>query len=245
MSQLCLGAPLITNLKPALGGEDNVGIGTTNFGEEYLLKDDPSVAVAEFVGASICRSIGIPTPEPSVVLYNNEHVFGSRLENGLKEWKRDSDLLNLISCCDNLTAFSAVLAVDVTIGNNDRHWKNWLYQEKSGNLVSVRAIDFSRSWPTTHPPACADDLLGTNTHEAWTAWAYVGITFDLGSADTALQAMSKLDNAWLSSILDPLPSEWYVSRSSSLLKDWWDKNWIAQVQQTTTFLHQGAWGAQP
>lgn len=245
MTQLCLDAPLITKFRPALGGLDNDGIGSTQYGEEYLLKADPSVAVAEFVGASICRKIGIPTPEPTVVLYNDQKVFGSRLEGGVKTWQETDDLLELIKCCDNLQAFSAVLAVDVAIGNIDRHWNNWLYQEKSENTISVRAIDFSRSWPTVHPPASNHDLVNSRTHRAWSAWSYVGISFDQTSADHALDTMHKLDKSWLSDILDSLPGEWYVAHPSSELKDWWEKHWTSQVAQTTTFIHQGAWSTQP
>lgn len=60
MSRAYLFAPDIIRYYPAQSGVDNAGIGETVHGERFLLKTDATVCLAEYVGASLCQSVGVP-----------------------------------------------------------------------------------------------------------------------------------------------------------------------------------------
>jgi hypothetical protein len=67
MSWAYLFAPDIIRYYPAQSGVDNAGIGETVCGERFLLKTDvlldavrAIVCLAEYLGASLCQSVGVP-----------------------------------------------------------------------------------------------------------------------------------------------------------------------------------------
>lgn len=242
MIQTDIEGPVIIKMRPALGGVDNAGIGETQFGERFLLKLDPSACLAEFVGAAVCRAVGIPATEPCVVQFDGQAVFGSRLESGVTQVTNIPELINVLARCDNPNAFSAVLAVDLALGNPDRHWANWLYQERSdGSSVMLRAVDFSRSWPVSHPPLHVNALKGENTYQAWCLWPTLGIQLDQASATGVCNGLQRLDDKWLSNVFNQLPLEWKIACDAPFLCEWWKTGWTDRVTETMGFVAAGAW----
>lgn len=235
--------PAIVKYRPAQSGVDNAGIGETAHGELYLLKISPEVALAEFVGASVCATVGIPCGAPAVVELRGKYVFGSRLESGVSLPTTPLELLNMVKVCANPTVFSAVLAVDLATGNPDRHWHNWLYQPQPSNNgeVLLRAIDFSRAWPTHRPPLDFPQFRGENTHKCWQDWSTYGVTYDQAAASAACKQLAKLDSEWLNRLFEQLPVDWMVSADGPALSQWWSDNWTNRVAATQTFLQAGAW----
>ena len=242
MHQLSLMPPTITKFMPALNnGLDNVGIGETAHGERYLLKTDASVALSEFIGASICQSAGIPCGEPRVVAFKGGLIFGSRIELGVSV-PAPSAIPQILATCCNPTIFSAVLAVDLATGNYDRHWHNWLYHDAApatGTLV--RAIDFSRAWPAYKPPMNLTDMGSHNTGMAWRAWSSLGIVYDGSSAEAVCDHLETLNANWLSGLVGTLPAAWTPDTEKAVLLDWWQNNWGSRVRATRQFLQSGAW----
>lgn len=241
MTQLCLAPPVIRKYLPSQSGVDNAGIGITSHGERFLLKTQPDVCLAEFVGASLCRAAGIPSGEPWVVDFKQRHVFGSRLESGVELPQSNTDLLHLLTHCGNATIFSAVLALDLALGNDDRHWHNWLYQVQPTGEVFLRVIDFSRAWPTAHPPHTFAAIHGRNTHESWRMWAQLGVTYDSTSAEEMCDFLHSVGPEWLGNLFEQLPVEWHVTSSGPELCEWWAQHWQTRVSGVRTFLQSGAW----
>ena len=235
--------PVIVKYRPAQSGIDNAGIGETAYGERYLLKTSPDVALAEFVGASVCLAVGIPCGTPAIVEIRGKYVFGSRLEAGVSTPASALEITSMIRACANPLVFSAVLAVDLATGNPDRHWHNWLYQQghPEDGRVTLRAIDFSRAWPTSRPPLDFPAFEGENTYTCWKQWPRFGITFDQSSALNSCERLARLDAEWLARMFEQLPVEWMVSVDGPGLCQWWAESWASRVASTQTFLQSGAW----
>lgn len=205
------------------------------------MKVDPSVGIAEFVGAGLCRAAGIPVCDPTVVTLKGKQVFGSRFEHGLRQVNDHADFTSFWQRCVNKDAMSAVLAVDLLTGNNDRHWGNWLYQDIDPSTSILRALDFSRAWPTSHPPTLPSAMLGTNTVAAFELWPSMGITFDSHTAVDVCHTLAQLNQQWIEQLLEPLPVEWKVSADGPALCAWWGDHWQDHVNVVKDFLSNGAW----
>jgi hypothetical protein len=237
-----LAPPAICKYLPRQSGQDNEGIGFTKHGERYLLKSAPSVCIAEFIGAALCRACGVPTPEPTIVEFKGRKIFGSRLESGVGPLpKIQLDVIEQVKNCANASIFSAVLAIDIALGNTDRHWHNWLPQAQNDGTILMRAMDFSRAWPTAHPPLAFAAMRSENTEICWRSWFAYGIKYDEPSAFEALDALDKLTSTWLSSIFEQLPTEWIASASGPELLRWWEDHWKNRVAEAKQFLSLGAW----
>lgn len=239
--QFNLTPPGITRYLPRLSGLDNEGIGYTRHGERYLLKADRTVCVAEVVGAALCRACGVPVPDSEIVEFRNRKIFGSRLESGVELPDSQLALADQIKACANPSIFSAVLAIDLALGNKDRHWHNWLYQKQGNGEIFMRAMDFSRSWPTAHPPDTLASMRGENTGLVWLEWSSLGIGYDDSSAQDACDLIGNLSSEWLASLFVHLPVEWMVSASGPELVQWWNGHWISRVREVKKFLGEGAW----
>jgi hypothetical protein len=242
LNQTNLVPPAITKYSPALlPGADSIGIGETRHGERYLLKPKTDVSIAEFIGAAVCKSCGVPVAEPTVVLFRGRRIFGSRLESGVSVPNTTSELAEQVKVCQNASIFSAVLAIDLSLGNGDRHWHNWLPQHQADGKVFVRTVDFSRGWPTIHPPVDPGKMERSQTADAWRIWPSVGIQYDQQSAFEVCDTMSTLTSPWLSSILADLPTSWFDSQKADALAAWWDGTWETRVAEVKEFLNNGAW----
>lgn len=241
MIQLNLAPPAIIKYQPRQSGQDNEGIGQTKHGERYLLKVNSSVCVAEFVGAALCTACGIPVASPTIVDFKGREVFGSRLESGVELPVSVTSLKEQIRNCANQSIFSAVLAIDLALGNGDRHWHNWLPQPQAGGDIFLRAVDFSRAWPTIHPPLSSEAIRGENTETVWREWGSLGIQYDDASAMDACDKIGALTSSWLEKIFEQLPVEWMVGTSGPELTVWWGTNWAARILTVRDFLKSGAW----
>lgn len=229
--------PKIKRFFPAQGGLDNAGIGETEFGERYLLKTDPAVCLAEYIGASVCQAVGIPCGQPFVVVSKGKEVFGSKMEYGVDIPSSDPEIIQLVKTSTNQSVFSAALAVDVALGNFDRHWNNWLFQKLPSGILA-RAIDFSRAWPTTQPPMKFADMESENTGKAYSQWPIMNIKYDKIAAKSICARLSKFDYPWLDTLLLDLPLEWKVSPGAPELCKWWQTSWSARLKLLENFLEE-------
>jgi hypothetical protein len=244
--------PLIIHLNPPQKGKDNIGIGFTQHNEQFLLKDGGRLGAAEFVGARVCDACGIPACQPSIVTIEQfgvqRNVFGSRIESGAASF----DQLNIVqwqqvmAMCSNPDVFSALLAVDLALGNDDRHWNNWLIQntqtQSGANSFRFRAMDFSRSWPVTHP---AQHPLAHNSPNTWTAakeWSLMGVAFNQTVFFDTCAKIGSLSVGWLRGhamqqlsgvLISPAEVEHYCQ--------WWEHHFKAQVIEAIYSLENGVW----
>lgn len=244
--------PHITNITPAnrARGRDYIGLGYTQHDEQFVLKRGGMVGTAEFIGAGLCHLAGIPYCQPTIVTI--EHlgqvltVFGSRIELGIEEFDQTniSAWQNITRQCSNLGAFSALLAIDLALGNDDRHWNNWMVQNgkkpDGSDAYRLRALDFSRAWPVDHPPQHPQNHRSTNTWQSMAEWSLLGVPFVQSDFDNTCTLLSTVSEKWLAGILAPLAGVYIKQHDADALCHWWGANWTTQVQHARDALNTGA-----
>lgn len=245
--------PLITRRDPLQkgGGQDNLGMGYTQHGEQFMLKAGGAVGVAEFVGARIADVCGIPACQPTIVTIEDwangsQNVFGSRIESGVAAFDQTQPLLwqQVAANCLNPDVFSAMFAIDLVLGNDDRHWYNWIVQgvkDSDGQEKwRLRALDFSRSWPVRHPPQHPLRHHSTRTWEATANWELLGIAFDRGVFDRTCVKIASLHGRWLNDhVLHPLKGVFLTAEEAGAYCRWWDESLQDQIVEAIQTLENG------
>lgn len=247
--------PQITSRDPSQrkSGQDNLGMGYTEHGEQFMLKPGNSVGVAEFIGAKVSDACGIPACQPTIVTIETfngaEHVFGSRIESGLIKFDQTSiaHWNVVLENCQNPNAFSAMLSIDLALGNDDRHWNNWLVQEVENQFgerkYRLRAMDFSRSWPVRHPAQHPLRHHSKNTWDAAKDWDLLGVSFDLQTFHGTCVKIAALPTGWLrGSVLEQLIGVFLTSAEADQYCDWWSRNIRSQITET---IHSLEYGVRP
>ena len=242
--------PLIVHINPSQVGNDNMGMGFTQHNEQFLLKSGNEIGVAEYIGAKVCDAIGVPACQPNIVTIEKfgiqQDVFGSRIESGTHKFdqKNIAEWQAVLSNCSNLEAFSAVLAVDLTLGNDDRHWDNWLVQpaQTPHGVTSyrLRAMDFSRSWPTEHPPLHPLGHRSPNTWGSTREWNLIGVPFKEQVFYDACSKISSLTSSWLRyQVLQPLLGVFVSPIGIDGYCQWWEHHLQQQVIEVIYSLENG------
>ena len=237
-SQLIPGVyPEIVKVLPKIGGVNNLGVGVDLSGKEYVLKEHPMIGVAEFVGAAVCRELGLRHPVPNIVKCTNmfgqsQFLFGSAMEKGLHSMNFQSvvDWKNLVPQLESVAVFSVVLAVDLALGNDDRHSENWLvkasHQEEGRPHHDMITMDFSNAWPCAKPPHHPLRHPSQNTWiTAGRFWPAFGIDFDRASYRATCAKISNLSQAWLAGVLEPMLGIWFDQAQFTTMQQWWGSHW--------------------
>lgn len=243
--------PHIAKMEPNLfcKGRDNIGVGYTQHSERYLLKR-AKAGVAEFVGARVSEVCGVPTCQPHIVTLQKQcgsiiPVFGSRLESGIVKFD-ESDCAaweDQMSRCTNTGVFSAVLGIDLALGNDDRHWGNWLIQEQGGGKTALRCLDFSRSWPVMHPAQHPSRHGSANTWTATKLWELLGITFNQQMFYDVCATIYRLPVKWLrDAVLRPLIGVFLSEQEADAYCDWWQNSLNKQIIEA---IHSLEYGVRP
>lgn len=205
------------------------------------MKANKAVAVAEYTGAALCIACEVPVPEPTIISFRGTEIFGSRLESGVELPQSFPDLLEQLRKCANKSVFSAILTLDLALGNCDRHWHNWLPQVQVDGSVVMRAVDFSRSWPTVHPPRTFESMRGENTEQCWSEWLTLGVALDQAVVSDVCSTISTLNAEWVDRFFQQLPVDWMLEVDGPSLIQWWDKHWVQRIADVENFLKSGAW----
>jgi len=234
-------------------GQDNLGMGYTEHGEHFMLKPAGPVAIAEFIGARISDACGIPACQPNIVTIETingaKNIFGSRIESGLHKFDQTNitQWNHILSNCLNPNAFSAMLSIDLILGNDDRHFNNWLVQtvpDQAGNEnFRLRAVDFSRSWPVKHPAQHPQYHFSENTWAATKYWDVLGVNFDLQTFYETCAKISSIPSTWIRhSVLGQLIGVFLTQAQADEYCDWWKINVQSQIIET---IHSIEYGARP
>lgn len=244
--------PHIVTITPAIKsqGQDYIGLGYTQHDEQFVLKPGGMIGAAEFIGAALCQVVGIPFCQPTIVtierLGAKQAVFGSRMELGIVKFNQtDIASWQTIACnCSNLSAFSALLAIDLALGNDDRHWNNWMVQAgktaAGTDTFRLRALDFSRAWPVDHPPQHPLRHRSQNTWQSPRDWDLLGVPFVQSVFYDACMLIGALPTNWLRGVLSQLADIYLKNEDVDLLCQWWDSHWREQVIDTIDALENGA-----
>jgi hypothetical protein len=245
--------PEIKTIKPRIGGVNNLGVGVDFQGNEYVLKEGNNVCVAEFVGAALCAAAALPHCKPTIVcrtdlLGKRQHLFGSAIEPVVLRFDMAniSDWSMVVAELGNTAMFTVMLALDLCIGNDDRHAANWIVKEKDPTSGRARhqlmAMDFSNAWPTTHPPHPPRAQPSRNTWNITRYWPQIGIPFDEKGFRVACAKIALLDSSWLKEVLDPMINIWLTTIDRDTFCDWWQTHWRTQVTEVIYSLEpDGEW----
>lgn len=247
--------PLITHRDPhqKRTGIDNLGMGYTEHGEQFMLKPGGRMGTAEFVGARVADACGIPACQPNVVtiqtINGQQQVFGSRIESGVHKFDQSSPQgwQAVLSQCHNTSTFSALLAVDLVLGNDDRHWNNWLVQvlpDATGKTgYRLRAMDFSRSWPVRHPAQHPQQHASNRTWRSTRDWPVLGASFEENVFYATCVKISNLPAKWLRrSVLSDLTGVFLTDAEADSYCQWWEDHLRMQVIET---IHSLEYGVRP
>ncbi len=232
--------PEIIKIKPKIGGINNLGVGEDSFGNEYVLKTGKWVCVAEFIGAAVCAALAVPHCTPTIVCRTDlsgqrQYLFGSALEPEVLKFDMTSisQWAAVVAEISDVSIFSVVLALDLTIGNDDRHNENWIVRAKdpaNGRTHhQLMAMDFSNAWPTVRPPQPPRAHQSDNTWAFTRHWPALGIGFDELAFQNVCAKITLLDRAWLKSVLDPMVTIWLTTDERDALCDWWQHHLKHQV----------------
>lgn len=173
-------------------------------------------------GHGLADNAGLPVLEYRPILDGAGRVlFGSRYllnggPGGLSGYKILARALPLAEACNVL---SALYAVDLFLGNWDRHADNLMIEQDAA--PRIRVMDFSEA------PALIDPAQRRRIPAAGTATVNTGRTLRnlYGfSADAATLALGRLDAVTgdrLKEILDGMPSDWLPVAVRSDLLNWW------------------------
>lgn len=237
-SQLIPGVyPEIVKVLPKIGGNNNLGVGVDLSGNQYVLKDHPGVCVAEFVGAAVCRELGLKHPLPNIVkrtsmFGQSQHLFGSSMVTGLlpMDFRSVADWKSLVPQLESVAIFSVVLAVDLALGNDDRHQDNWLVKaaqpEEGRHHHEMITMDFSNAWPCANPPHHPLRHPSPNTWNlAGRHWPALGIDFDRATYRATCSKIANLSTEWLAKVLQPMLGIWFDQAQFSAMQQWWANHW--------------------
>ena len=227
-----------------------MGIGFTQHNEQFLLKRGNQMGTAEYIGAKVCEAIGVPACQPCIVTIEKfgvqQDVFGSRIESGTHNFDQNDVAAwqAVLSNCSNVDVFSALLAVDLTLGNDDRHWNNWLVQPaqtpQGVTSYRLRAMDFSRSWPTRHPAQHPLGHQSRNTWDATRAWKLLGVTFNEQVFFDTCVKIQLLPANWLrNQVLQPLSGVFISPTRIDVYCQWWEHHLQHQVIEAIYSLENG------
>lgn len=100
-----------------------------------------NVLLAEAIGYELSKLLGIKSPQPALLASNGEYLWMTEYLHGVMHWSPNERHL-----VENLDSVGAMLALDVVIGNNDRHAGNILLQATGGGSLVAYSIDHEDSW---------------------------------------------------------------------------------------------------
>jgi hypothetical protein len=192
-------------------------------GLDYMLKDDsgaPPVRAREWISHRLADRAGVPVAEYKPILTPAGRVlFGSRIVlNGGAGGSNYNMLAGTLTLSEASTVLSATYAVDLFLGNGDRHPDNFLI-ETDGSTQRVRVIDFSEA------NACIEaakraivPTVGCNTVNV-ARMLRAHYPFSVPAACLALDRLAAV--ASLKEILDEMPSDWLVSDVRDEINSWW------------------------
>jgi hypothetical protein len=190
-----------------------------------MLKDDSGgvpVRAREWICHALADNAGLPVLEYRPILDGAGRVlFGSRYllnggPGGLTGYKI---LAGALPIAEARSVLSALYAVDLFLGNWDRHADNLMIEQDAD--PRIRVMDFSEA-PALIDPATRGKIpgLGTATVNAGrTLRTLYGFSTD--AATLALDRLNAITDARLKEIVDGMPADWLPIAVRSDLQNWW------------------------
>jgi hypothetical protein len=197
-------------------------------GHYYAIKSETDVSglpASEFLCYRIATACNLAVPFSAVMqLSNSELVFGSRFEGGIVDVSTISPSEELQMFKAGANAISGALAIDLFVGNEDRHKGNFIFRKNHKGEWVPTAIDFSRAlfvrgfpgdpFPVSEQCNTRTTIKLLKNSELWRG------PFAVHAVTKLFQVERNHVEHWL----DEMPLEWLPIRQRTNLLDWWESN---------------------
>lgn len=198
-------------------------------GMDYAVKsaaDKTHLPLTEWLASRLAQAVHLSTPHVVVlVMPDGSRALGSRLESGLLSLedtiRNGADQVSILRPC--IRQLSACYALDLFLGNTDRHFGNFLFRKNSLGDLSLMPIDYDHAWLCNGwPPTDITSLpCKTTTHLKMLP------PMGLWSSAEAIMALSRIDqlsadriNTWM----DDCPEEWVTPEVRDNIVTWWGQS---------------------
>ncbi|MEQ8511207.1 MAG: hypothetical protein RLN67_03725 [Algiphilus sp.] len=209
------------------GGADAAHCGIDEQGMDWLIKEPttalPLIPVSEWLGYRIFEWAGIALPYYRVVqMPDGGLCFGSRIEHGLTPFAGDQPnpkaQIQLLRDCGS--QLSQIVALDMFVGNADRHAGNFLWRRNErGDMVPI-AIDFSRAVLALNVPPPYICGMQCSTMSLVSMLMQIS-AWERDTAVLGLNKMHGIKQHHLERWLSEVPADWLPEPERSTLLDWW------------------------
>lgn len=200
-----------------------VAIGTD--GCEYALKgqaDHSSLPATEWFCYHLASKMQLAVPQFVILQQGTLESFGSRFEGGVKQWSQIPPPEQKALLSTAARDISRIIAMDLFVGNDDRHLNNFLFRNRQvdGGLV-VFTMDYSRSlfirgWPKDAFPLPP----GTKTMMVMNLLKQLSV-WDGASATLALATIQSVSSVEAVSWLKAMPNPWMSGINLTQIGAWW------------------------
>lgn len=206
-------------------------IGYDELGNKYALKTKethPLLPITEWFCYSICKKIGILTPEYAIVQRKNgELVFGSRFDLNYHQINLSEltsvpfdELFPSYFGGDASKHSSNIFFADFFCANDDRHVRNFLFK-KIGKKSTPYAFDFSRAWIINEVPFGLNSL----PNDCKTVGVFELLKFcnciQKFESLSVFEEISNLPDDFAEKTLNSAPTEWLDSKIKGEVIEYW------------------------
>lgn len=229
---------------PAKQTADSLGMAEADDGALYYIKADDRgrpTRASEWLGTHIAEAVGIQAPAAvAVERLSGDIVFGSRRIVGVaddiatRSYLLTPSASNAAMPISGLTGvLSRIYALDMFLGNVDRHFGNYLSIDDNG-VRRLYAFDFSRAvfwqWPWTGYP---EPQTHTRTHGRLLRQLH---GFDGAAANAVLDNLAGLAPATIEGFLNHMPTDWCTDQLRAQFTEIWT---AGQCSNRVAVLRQG------
>ncbi len=215
-------------------------VARTADGHDFAAKwehEGVGLPASEWLGERLARACQIATPFTAILTDASDRLgFGSRIEGSVTSFDQMTvpEKLEVLAACGR--AMSGLLALDLFVGNEDRHMGNWLFRRNLAGEWAPLCIDFSRAlfcrgfphdtWPPTNCNTTSTMAL-LKIHGGW----------DSSHAVISAERLQHITPQVLRHWLQECPKAWLPEATQVALLAWWSSPaYHARLQRTYALL---------
>ena len=211
----------------------------TSDGHDFAAKwerEGRGLPASEWLGHRLAQACQIATPFTATLRYGGEQGFGSRIEGDVSTWNSLAPSERAIVLAHCSKAMCGLLALDIFVGNDDRHLNNWLFRRNLDQQWVPLCIDFSRALFRRGFPSDIWPLPPCNTLSTIELMKAAG-RWDGSSAVFAVEQLQRVTPEVLKHWLTECPALWLPEPERAALTSWWASSaYHKRIQSTYALL---------
>jgi hypothetical protein len=152
----------------------------------------------EAIGFELATLLGVNSPQPALLSDGPSYLWMTEFIAGALHWH--PHVRHLV---DNLDSVGAMLALDVVVGNSDRHGGNILLQAVASGRLTAYSIDMEQSWAGS-----PDDIKSRQPDELPNIPAGFARLIPLTELETPMLAAAGRCQSWTKTQLGAIIQPW-------------------------------------